>query len=101
MSGNSSLNIINEVPELYYTPVFHEFVIFSLMAVIGLVGNIVSCIIIVKNKEMHTEINCYLFSLAISDLIILFVLFPLNYKHLVSLKNDHYCKIRYDFFSLV
>ena len=35
------------------------------------VGNIAVCLVIVKNKSMHTATNYYLFSLAISDLMIL------------------------------
>ena len=37
----------------------------------GVIGNIAVCLVIVKNKSMHTATNYYLFSLAISDLMIL------------------------------
>ena len=37
----------------------------------GVVGNVAVCLVIVKNKSMHTATNYYLFSLAISDLMIL------------------------------
>ncbi len=37
----------------------------------GMVGNVAVCLVIVKNKSMHTATNYYLFSLAISDLMIL------------------------------
>ncbi|KAG5873890.1 hypothetical protein JTB14_001557 [Gonioctena quinquepunctata] len=37
----------------------------------GLLGNISTCIVIAKNKSMHTATNYYLFSLAISDLLLL------------------------------
>ncbi|KAK0097389.1 hypothetical protein PV326_002137 [Microctonus aethiopoides] len=37
----------------------------------GVVGNIATCIVIIKNLTMHTSTNYYLFSLAISDLILL------------------------------
>ncbi|XP_074110611.1 neuropeptides capa receptor [Cotesia typhae] len=39
--------------------------------VTGVVGNIATCIVIVKNSMMHTSTNYYLFGLAISDLILL------------------------------
>jgi neuromedin U receptor 1 len=32
----------------------------------GVVGNVAVCLVIVKNKSMHTATNYYLFSLAIS-----------------------------------
>lgn len=39
--------------------------------VTGVVGNVITCTVIVKNAAMHTSTNYYLFSLAISDLILL------------------------------
>ncbi|XP_050562006.1 pyrokinin-1 receptor isoform X2 [Spodoptera frugiperda] len=46
-------------------------IIYSLIFVTGLLGNIFTCIVIVRNKSMHTATNYYLFSLAISDLLLL------------------------------
>lgn len=46
-------------------------VIYTLIFVTGVVGNVVTCIVISKNKYMHTATNYYLFSLAISDLLLL------------------------------
>lgn len=37
----------------------------------GLLGNIVTCIVIARNRYMHTATNYYLFSLAVSDLLLL------------------------------
>ena len=37
----------------------------------GVSGNFAVCLVIIKNKSMHTATNYYLFSLAISDLMIL------------------------------
>ncbi|XP_015116408.1 pyrokinin-1 receptor [Diachasma alloeum] len=37
----------------------------------GLVGNVSTCVVIARNRSMHTATNYYLFSLAISDLLLL------------------------------
>jgi hypothetical protein len=37
----------------------------------GVVGNVSTCVVIARNKHMHTATNYYLFSLAISDLLLL------------------------------
>lgn len=37
----------------------------------GVIGNVSTCIVISRNKSMHTATNYYLFSLAISDLLLL------------------------------
>nr|XP_037870197.1 diapause hormone receptor-1 isoform X2 [Bombyx mori] len=46
-------------------------IIYTFIFVSGLLGNIFTCIVIVRNKNLHTATNYYLFSLAISDLLLL------------------------------
>ncbi|XP_050346613.1 pyrokinin-1 receptor-like isoform X2 [Nymphalis io] len=43
----------------------------SLIFITGLFGNLFTCVVIIRNKSMHTATNYYLFSLAISDLLLL------------------------------
>lgn len=45
--------------------------VYTIILFTGLIGNISTCIVIAKNKSMHTATNYYLFSLAISDLLLL------------------------------
>ncbi len=45
--------------------------IYVLIFLSGVAGNVAVCLVIVKNKSMHTATNYYLFSLAVSDLMIL------------------------------
>lgn len=46
-------------------------IIYVSIFVTGTIGNIITCIVIARNKSMHTATNYYLFSLAISDLLLL------------------------------
>lgn len=46
-------------------------IMYSFIFLTGLLGNIFTCIVIIRNKSMHTATNYYLFSLAISDLLLL------------------------------
>ncbi|XP_034115854.1 pyrokinin-1 receptor [Drosophila albomicans] len=46
-------------------------VVYCLIFFTGVVGNISTCIVIKKNRSMHTATNYYLFSLAISDFMLL------------------------------
>ena len=39
----------------------------------GTIGNICTCIVIARNRNMHTATNYYLMSLAISDLLTLLI----------------------------
>lgn len=45
--------------------------IYMLIFVTGVIGNISTCIVIAKNRSMHTATNYYLFSLAVSDFLLL------------------------------
>lgn len=46
-------------------------VIYASIFLTGIIGNVSTCIVIARNKSMHTATNYYLFSLAISDLLLL------------------------------
>lgn len=46
-------------------------VIYILIFITGVFGNFCTCLVIIRNKSMHTATNYYLFSLAISDLLLL------------------------------
>lgn len=46
-------------------------VIYVIIFITGVLGNVVTCIVIARNKGMHTAVNYYLFSLAVSDLLLL------------------------------
>lgn len=46
-------------------------VIYASIFLTGIVGNVSTCIVIARNKSMHTATNYYLFSLAMSDLLLL------------------------------
>lgn len=44
---------------------------YFLILVTGILGNLITCVVIAKNKTMHTATNYYLFNLAVSDFFVL------------------------------
>lgn len=46
-------------------------VIYAAIFVTGIVGNVATCVVIARNRYMQTATNCYLFNLAVSDLLML------------------------------
>lgn len=46
--------------------------------IVGVVGNVLTCSVITRNKTMWTPTNYYLFSLAVSDLLVLLFGMPLE-----------------------
>ncbi|KHN79243.1 Neuropeptides capa receptor [Toxocara canis] len=53
-------------------------VVYVLILILGLFGNICTCTVIARNSSMHNPTNYYLFSLAISDLLILVMGLPME-----------------------
>lgn len=47
--------------------------VYALIFLTGLVGNICTCLVIARNQYMQTATNCYLFNLAIADMLTLLV----------------------------
>lgn len=46
-------------------------VCYFIIFVTGVLGNVITCVVIAKNKTMHTATNYYLFNLAVSDFLVL------------------------------
>ncbi|XP_026482589.1 pyrokinin-1 receptor-like [Ctenocephalides felis] len=51
-------------------------IIYGAILVVGSIGNVSTCVVIARNKSMHTATNYYLFSLAVSDLLLLMAGLP-------------------------
>ncbi|XP_071764167.1 neuromedin-U receptor 1 [Centroberyx gerrardi] len=51
---------------------------YLLIFMVGAVGNVLTCTVIARNKVMWTPTNYYLFSLAVSDLLVLLLGMPLE-----------------------
>ena len=45
--------------------------IYAVIFIAGVLGNVITCVVIYKNKTMHTATNYYLFNLAVSDFLVL------------------------------
>lgn len=59
-------------------------IVYLIILITGVVGNVCTCIVIARNRYMHTATNYYLFSLAISDLMLLILGLPQDLHHLWS-----------------
>ena len=71
--------------------------IYSFIFIIGLVGNIMTIIIIKYNKHLHTPTNLYLLNLAVSDLMILLCNLPLEMLEIYHREwplSIVFCKLR-------
>ncbi|GAB6033020.1 neuromedin U receptor [Chamberlinius hualienensis] len=73
-------------------------VAYVLIFVTGVFGNVCTCIVIARNKHLHTATNYYLFSLAMSDLLLLILGLPneiyQEWTRTELIADDHYCVFR-------
>ncbi|XP_050701006.1 neuromedin-U receptor 2-like isoform X2 [Eriocheir sinensis] len=88
VSTNSSLNETFDVcsyimdtlgePRLRYSVLLPMTVVYCVIAVGGAVGNVLTCLVVAKNRTMRTSTNYYLVNLAVADLLTLFIALPLE-----------------------
>ena len=50
--------------------------IFRIFLILGVLGNVATCLVIMKNEYMRTTTNIYLFNLAVTDLATLLLTMP-------------------------
>jgi hypothetical protein len=72
-------NVINRDPFYVIVPIT---MIYAIILISGVIGNISTCIVISRNKAMHTATNYYLFSLAVSDFMLLISGAPMELYHI-------------------
>lgn len=61
--------------------------IYGIIFITGCVGNISTCLVIARNKSMYSATNYYLFSLAVSDFVLLISGVPMELYH-IWYKNE-------------
>lgn len=73
-------------------------ILYLLILVAGLIGNVVTCVVIVRNRYMHTATNYYLFSLSCSDLLLLVLGLPVEiyqiWRRYPYAFNEAFCILR-------
>ncbi|KAG5670529.1 hypothetical protein PVAND_000787 [Polypedilum vanderplanki] len=72
-------DVINRDPFYVIIPIT---LIYAIILISGFIGNISTCIVISRNKAMHTATNYYLFSLAVSDFMLLISGAPMELYHI-------------------
>ncbi|KAH9392545.1 G-protein coupled receptor 1, partial [Tyrophagus putrescentiae] len=73
-------------------------VVYALILLIGVSGNLLTCLVIAKQRYMHTATNFYLFSLAVSDFLFLILGIPneivLLWQRYPYIFNEAFCILR-------
>ncbi|XP_047019466.1 neuromedin-U receptor 2-like [Helicoverpa zea] len=85
---------LTEVP--YSSQIIFSVALFIIF-VASLIGNIITCVVIYYDRTMHTATNCYLFNLAVSDLLVTFPILIIIYQLLTQ--NSELFQYRYGVFS--
>jgi hypothetical protein len=98
------MNEKNHCPSIYQgifsNPLFIEkfiLIIYSIIFLVGLVGNIMTIIIIKYNAHLRTPTNFYLLNLAVSDLMMLMCNLPLEMLEIYNRQwplSIIFCKLR-------
>ena len=78
-SNQTSTSLASPLNQVVYFPVpfligFHT--AYTILLLVGILGNILTCYVIVQRKNMRRAIHLYTFNLAVADLLILLVYVP-------------------------
>lgn len=98
---NSTSNTSSGYPELPYYLTFNEdsireVVLYSLMFTLGAGGNIPVFVTLIRNRHRKSRVNLMIMHLAIADLIVTFVMIPLEIAWRISvawIAGNTVCKI--------
>ena len=77
--NNTSVPFSNSTPSgmVRNAPAFNLGLVIVLSMLITIIGNSLVCIAFLKYQKVRTTTNCFLFSLALSDLVVGYLLIPL------------------------
>ncbi|XP_058797073.1 neuropeptides capa receptor-like [Phymastichus coffea] len=73
-------------------------VVYTTIFICGIFGNVITCVVIINNSTMQNATNFYLFSLAVSDLILLLLGLPnelsVFWQQYPWISGKLFCKVR-------
>lgn len=84
VAGSSS-----SVEELGMNPSIKVFFycLYIIIFIIGMVGNVLVCYVVLRNKHMQTVTNIFIMNLALSDILLCVLGIPFTVLYLITLRN--------------
>ena len=79
-SSNHTLDLQEQLEQLYGAKreslysVIPFTIIYVAIFVFGIIGNVCTCVVVTRNRYMHTATNYYLFNLAVSDFLLVIIM---------------------------
>lgn len=63
------LLIYSEVNAIFIRNALAITILYTIICILSIFGNLITCIVITTNSKLQNATNCYLFSLSVSDVI--------------------------------
>ena len=67
--------------------------------IIGMIGNVIVCYVVLRNKHMQTVTNIFIMNLALSDILLCLLGIPLTVIYLITLR--HWVRFSFEFYSQI
>lgn len=94
----SCINCSNETPDLRSnTETILASIVNIAFSLCGTLGNLLVCIVITRHKELRTVTNCFIYSLAVADLLVCVISQPMYVGTFYGIQNYEYELVRKTF----
>ena len=80
LSPTSQANEEDSENPIYYTRLACYVIIF----IVGVIGNILVCLVVCRERKMKNVTNYFIFNLAVSDLSVLLICIPFDFGEIVT-----------------
>lgn len=82
LTGDSSNDGLSNMPKdsFYYI----RLVCYVIIFIVGVVGNILVCLVVCRQRKMKNVTNYFIFNLAVSDLFVLLICIPFDFGEIVT-----------------
>lgn len=63
------------------------YILYALICLLGIIGNVMVCFVVIRNPIMHTVTNIFIFNLALSDILLCLFAVPFTPLYLLAYKQ--------------
>lgn len=81
LNGSTNAGDSNSINDSFY---YIRLVCYVIIFIVGVIGNILVCLVVCRERKMKNVTNYFIFNLAVSDLSVLLICIPFDFGEIVT-----------------